>query len=59
MSELISELVAIWMWDEDYQLVSAHDEIDCIAWDARRRREAEIVHTLFASRPVLTNLTLN
>lgn len=59
MEEIVSELVAIWMWDEDYRLVSEHDEIDRIAWDARRKREAEIVHTLFASPPVLTILTLN
>jgi hypothetical protein len=49
MQELVNELVAIWMWDDDHQRVSEHDQIDCMAWDARRMRESEIIQILIDS----------
>jgi hypothetical protein len=47
------------MWDEDYQSNSARDEIDEVAWEARRRRETEIVQAIFASLPAPTHGFLN
>jgi hypothetical protein len=51
LSEVLAELVAIWLWDEDYRRSTVHDEIDLRARDARRRREAEIVQMLCPSLP--------
>jgi hypothetical protein len=49
MEELVSELVAIWMWDNDYQRVRKHDQIDRMARDARRMRESEIIQIIVDS----------
>jgi len=57
MQELVNELVAIWMWDDDYQRVSEHDQIDCMAWDARRMRESEIIQILIDCLPGPKSLT--
>lgn len=57
MQELVSELVAIWMWDDDYQRVPEHDQIDRMARDARRMRESEIIQILVDSLPCPKSLT--
>jgi len=40
--ELLAELRAIRLWDLDYLSQTNHDEIERVAWEARRMRLEEI-----------------
>ncbi len=42
LEDLWVELEAIVVWDRYYYLQQTHDEIDGVAWEARRQRLAEI-----------------
>ena len=59
IAEMLNELAAIWIWDKDYRRISAHDEIDQIAWEARRKREAEIMRIIFTLLPATQNLLIS
>jgi hypothetical protein len=48
VDDLLTELIAIRCWDADYLHRSTHDQLDRMAWDARRKREAEIIRILAA-----------
>jgi hypothetical protein len=53
LEELWAELRAIMVWDRYYCLQQTHDEIDGVAWAARRQRLAEIQQELEELRQAL------
>ena len=53
LEDLWAELGAIIVWDRYYCLEQTHDEIDGVAWAARRQRLAEIQKELEELRQAL------
>jgi hypothetical protein len=47
--ELLAELRAIRLWDLEYLSQTTHDEIERLAWEARRTRLEEIRRILYVS----------
>jgi hypothetical protein len=47
LSKLNAELAATELWDTDYHRTTVHDSTDCIAYQARQKRRAEILAEIF------------
>jgi hypothetical protein len=47
LSRLKAELAAVELWDSDYYRTTVHNPIDCIAYQARQKRRAEILAEIF------------
>ena len=53
ITELLTELKAISLWDELFAESREHDEIDVAAWMARVERRAEVLRRLQAESKLI------